>query len=57
MEAATVFRLTRQPASRSAQVIRGAPSFPFRAANRAATSASSRRLRSADGGSTPGFHL
>jgi hypothetical protein len=52
-----VFWLTRQPAARSAEVIHGAPSFPFRAANLAATSASSRCLRSADGGSTPGFHL
>jgi hypothetical protein len=54
---ATVFLLTRQPSPRSAAVIRGAPSFPFRAANRAATSASSFRRRAARGGSTPGTHL
>jgi hypothetical protein len=57
IEAATVFSLTAQPSSRSADMIRGAPSLPLRAANRAATSASSRSRRRADGGSTPGRHL
>jgi hypothetical protein len=57
IDVATVFSLTFQPSSRSAALIRGVPSFPFRAANRAATSASSRARRRADGGSTPGLHF
>ena len=56
-DAAAAFQLTVQPASRSAAVIRGSPSLPCRAANRAATSASSRSRRRADGGSSPGRHL
>ena len=50
---ATVFWLTRQPASRSAAVTRGAPSLPSRAANSRATSALSRCRRAARGGSSP----
>jgi hypothetical protein len=54
---ATVFSLTRQPASRSAAVIRGDPSFPSRSPNSRAISALSRSRRAARGGSTPSFHL
>jgi hypothetical protein len=54
---ATVFSLTFQPASRSAAVIRGDPSFPSRWANSRAISALSRSRRAARGGSSPAFHL
>ena len=57
ISAATVFSLTRQPASRSALVIRGDPSLPSRRANSRATSALSRCRRAARGGSSPAFHL
>jgi len=51
-----VFSLTRQPASRSAAVIRGDPSLPSRAANSAAIPAFSRSGRAARGWSFPSFH-
>jgi len=57
ISAATVFSLTRQPASRSAAVIRGDPSLPCRSANSLAISAFSRSRRAARGGSTPSSHL
>jgi len=57
ISAATVFSLTRQPASRSALAIRGDPSLPSRCANNRATSAFSRSRRAARGGSRPSFHL
>jgi hypothetical protein len=46
-DAATALRLTTQPASRSTAVTCGSPPFPCRAANRAATSPSSRPRRAA----------
>ena len=57
IKAATVFSLTRQPSSRSAAVIRGDPSLPFRRANSRAISAFSRSRRAARGGSSPCTHL
>ena len=54
---ATVFLLTRQPASRRSAAIRGDPYLPSRAANSRATSAFSRCLRSARGSSWPSLCL
>ena len=53
---ATVFSLSRQPASRSAAVIRGDPTR-YRMANSLAISAFSRSRHAARGGSSPSFHL
>src|SRR5262249_17940606 len=57
ISAATVFLLTRQPASRRPAVIRGAPYLPACSANKRATSAVSRSRRCARGGNAPPRHL
>jgi len=55
--AATVFSLTRHPASRKSAAIRGEPYLPPCSANNRATSALSRSRRCARGGSLSRRHL
>jgi hypothetical protein len=53
INAATVFWLTRHPASRRSAVIRGDPYLPWCRANSRLISAASRACRAARGGSVP----
>jgi hypothetical protein len=57
MIAATVFSLTRQPASRRSAVIRGEPYLPWWAANNCLIAAVSCARRACCGDRSPSRHL